>query len=75
MGMNVAYDEIVRNGSKGYFYFYFCFFFFPPSNFMTSKIWLGEFLPKYLGKLLNIQINLHFSILKFFNFLFDFFSF
>jgi len=55
MGVDVACDEIVRNGSQGFFVFVFF-----PSNFVTSKIWLGEFLPKYLGKLINIQIYLHF---------------
>jgi hypothetical protein len=69
MGMNVAYDEIVRNGSKGFF------FLFGPSNFVTSKIWLGEFLPKYLGKLLSIQILLKKKKKFKFKFLFYFVSF
>jgi hypothetical protein len=48
MGVNVAYDEIIRNGSQGSFFF---FDFFLTTNFVTSKIWLGDFSPKYLGKL------------------------
>jgi hypothetical protein len=58
MGVNVAYDEIVKNGSQGFFGFFGFFFFFFPSNFVTSKIWLDEFLPKYLGKLINMQFYL-----------------
>ncbi len=47
-GVNVAYDEIVKNGSQGFFFF----FLYSITNFVTFKIWLGEFLPWYLGKLI-----------------------